>query len=93
MAADLRLVSAFSSDYGLKGRVEAALIAHSSPEQVRYLHGRVFLVRTTKSPEDIEGWLTAVLGPDDRLFVVAIGDWSARLDPALTQWLRPSEHA
>lgn len=85
-----KLVSGWSPDRALKDRLAATLALHLPAGDVRYLHGRVFLVLTSASVETIRGWLSPCLTDGDALFVVEFERWAAAGQTSAAGWLPAS---
>jgi hypothetical protein len=87
--ASLKLVSAWAPGKGWRERVEDALREKIPARDLRYLYGRVFLVATDASPEQVRDWLAPVLPDDGSTFVVEFERWSGAGPAIDLEWLRP----
>lgn len=87
----LKLVSAWSPDRHLRAMIEEVLRAHVPAEDIRHLHGRVYLVYTAAEPAEIRDWLASHLVDGERAFVVEFERWSGRNIPH-RDWLLVRGH-
>jgi hypothetical protein len=88
----LKLVSGYSPHRSLRGIIEQTLIERVGANDVRYLHGRVFLVHTDAESEAIRDWLRAVFENGESAFVVEFERWSGLGDAIDATWLLRRGH-
>ena len=88
----LKLVSAWSPRHSVRERVAAVLQRHIRAEDIRYLHGRVFLLYTAAEPATIRDWLAPYLEDDESVFVVEFERWSGYGPSPDRDWLRRRGH-
>jgi hypothetical protein len=73
--------------------VEAALREQVPAEDVCYLYGRVFLVATEASTEQIRDWLLPCLPDDGSVFAVEVERWSSAGPSSGREWLDGIRHS
>lgn len=88
----LKCVSASSPVRSLRDAIEAALLEHVAPHNVRHLHADTFAVYTEAEPSDIRDWLAPLLRGDESLLVVEFERWSGHGDAIDRRWLLRRGH-
>jgi hypothetical protein len=88
----LKLVSGYSPHRSLRGLIERTLIERIGENDVRYLHGRVFVVHTDAEPEAVRDWLRDVFEDGESAFVVEFERWSGLGDAIDSTWLLRRGH-
>jgi hypothetical protein len=88
----LKLVSGYSPHRSLRGIIEQTLVEHIGANDVRYLHGRVFVVHTDAEAEAIRDWLRDAFEESESAFVVEFDRWSSLGDAIDATWLLRRGH-
>lgn len=88
----LKCVSASAPGRSLRDVIEAALLEHVAPHNVRHLHADTFAVHTEAEPSDIRDWLAALLREDESLLVAEFERWSGHGDAIDRRWLLRRGH-
>lgn len=83
----LKIVSGWSPHRSLRERLELALLERIRADDLRYLHGRVFLVYTDDPPAAIRDWLIPALLEGESVFVAEFERWSAYGPSVDRKWL------
>ncbi len=88
----LKCVTAWSSHRQLRNPLEQALRAHVREDDIRHLHGEVFLVYTDADTAIIRDWLTPCLGDGDSVAVIEFERWSGYGPAPDRRWLLRRGH-
>jgi hypothetical protein len=88
----LKCVTAWSGSRSLSGLVEGVLKAHVPTEDIRHLHGGVFLVYTEAETAALRDWLIRGLEDGESAFVVEFEQWSGYGPGPDRRWLLDRGH-
>lgn len=90
--SSLKCVTGWSERRPLRDLLETALRARVRAEEIRHLHGEVFLVYTEAGTAAIRDWLAPHLRADESVFVAEFERWSGHGPAPDRRWLMRRGH-
>ena len=88
----LKCVTASSERRSLRDVLEKSLREHVRAEDVRHLHGDVFLIYTDAEATAVRDWLKPRLEDEESAFVVEFEQWSGYGPAPDRRWLLRRGH-